>query len=66
MHADGKSTLVSVSKWNSGKVNWLLSFTFEQVVYEKHILAHTCPRLDIISGQKDTEASIHDAAILLA
>ena len=21
MHADGKSTLVSVSKWNSGKVN---------------------------------------------
>ena len=24
MHADGKSTLVSVSKWNSGKVNWCL------------------------------------------
>ena len=22
MHADGKSTLASVSKWNSGKVNW--------------------------------------------
>ena len=22
MHADGKSTLTSVSKWNSGKVNW--------------------------------------------
>ena len=22
MHADGKSTLVSVSKWNSGKVNF--------------------------------------------
>ena len=27
MHADGKSTLVSVSKWNSGKVNsWPISF----------------------------------------
>ena len=24
MHADGKSTLVSVSKWNSGKVNLIL------------------------------------------
>ena len=24
MHPDGKSTLASVSKWNSGKVNWLL------------------------------------------
>ena len=24
MHADGKSTLASVSKWNSGKVNWKL------------------------------------------
>ena len=23
MHADGKSTLASVSKWNSGKVNLL-------------------------------------------
>ena len=22
MHADGKSTLASVSKWNSGKVNF--------------------------------------------
>ena len=22
MHVDGKSTLASVSKWNSGKVNW--------------------------------------------
>ena len=22
MHADGKSTLASVSKWNSGKINW--------------------------------------------
>ena len=25
MHADGKSTLASVSKWNSGKVNCLKS-----------------------------------------
>ena len=24
MHADGKSTLASVSKWNSGKVNWCI------------------------------------------
>ena len=28
MHADGKSTLTSVSKWNSGKVNC--------VVYDKN------------------------------
>ena len=26
MHADGKSTLALVSKWNSGKVNWQYSF----------------------------------------
>ena len=26
MHADGKSTLASVSKWNSGKVNCILVF----------------------------------------
>ena len=27
MHADGKSTLASVSKWNSGKVNCQLNFS---------------------------------------
>ena len=26
MHADGKSTLASVSKWNSGKVNYINLF----------------------------------------
>ena len=26
MHADGKSTLASVSKWKSGRVNWPHTF----------------------------------------
>ena len=28
MHADGKSTLTSVSKWNSGKVNCFMVFEY--------------------------------------
>ena len=34
MHADGKSTLASVSKWNSGKVNWaqLVIISFSSAV----------------------------------
>ena len=31
MHADRKSTLASVSKWNSGKVNCGLYFCFAQI-----------------------------------
>ena len=30
MHADGKSTLASVSKWNSGKVNYCIMFRLRQ------------------------------------
>ena len=32
MHADGKSTLASVSKWNSGKVNFIRFFAINSVV----------------------------------
>ena len=32
MHADGKSTLASVSKWNSVKVNWLQSKTNRRII----------------------------------
>ena len=31
MHADGKSTLASVSKWNSGKVSCEILAAFQQI-----------------------------------
>ena len=31
MHADGKSTLASVSKWNSGKVNYMGKMNSENI-----------------------------------
>ena len=41
MHADGKSTLASVSKWNLGKVNYHVYFPFPF----KTLIVHT--HLDI-------------------
>ena len=37
MHADGKSTLASASKWNSVKVNWLHFY-----LSEPRVLAKAC------------------------
>ena len=40
MHADGKSTFASISKWNSGKVN---SFQYQKYIC---VIAHKNKRED--------------------
>ena len=38
MHADGKSTLASISKWNSGKVNYQKTiFDICNLIYDQFI-----------------------------
>ena len=53
MHADGKSTLASVSKWNLGKVNYHVHFPFPF----KTLILHT--HLDITVRCLQSE---HDCA----
>ena len=50
MHADGKSTLASVSKWNSGKVN-CAGTAFVQG--------------DSVGGSKLTEQTLHISYIMM-
>ena len=49
MHADGKSTLASVSKWNSGKVNWLHFYLSESRVLAEAAGCKSCFALTLIS-----------------
>ena len=51
MHADGKSTLASVSKWNSGKVNFVHSIEF--LVKQEALWATYLTGIRHNSGNKD-------------
>ena len=42
MHADGKSTLASVSKWNSGKVNYTACLN----LFDNHLARAFYPNFD--------------------
>ena len=59
MHADGKSTLASVSKWNSVKVNWKL--LIKRSVFSQKNISH---ELAITGGKASISGIIIHQSIL--